>query len=196
MSTLGGSISTKNDALESDRILLKPMSAPIRIESSSFLNAVDVQMAGGAAGEDRVQAQGGSSKSSLEGSLKGNTVKSGLSNEFETSDAESKSNMLPHRRDEEFSCESFCLGAIDCLCSALAQAENDFMCMVEQEMEARPNLVCVGSCVLVVLLHGKDLYILNLGHSRAVLATCNSSENGLLKAIQLTKTNSVDNEIV
>ena len=32
------------------------MSAPTRIESSSFLNAMDVQMAGGAAGEDRVQA--------------------------------------------------------------------------------------------------------------------------------------------
>ena len=32
------------------------MSAPTREESSSFLNAMDVQMAGGAAGEDRVQA--------------------------------------------------------------------------------------------------------------------------------------------
>lgn len=43
--------------------------------------------------------------------------------------------------------------------------------MVQQEMEERPELVMVGSCVLVVLLHGHYLYTLSLGDSRAVLAT-------------------------
>ena len=37
-------------------MLRAPLSAPTGVESSSFLNAVDVQTAGGAAGEDRVQA--------------------------------------------------------------------------------------------------------------------------------------------
>ncbi|PQQ16579.1 putative protein phosphatase 2C 40 [Prunus yedoensis var. nudiflora] len=65
-------------------------------------------------------------------------------------------------------------------------------------MEDRPDLVSVGFCVLVVLLHGKDLYTLNLGDSRAVLATygdgdfINGSER--LKAIQLMDSHTVDDE--
>jgi serine/threonine protein phosphatase PrpC len=71
--------------------------------------------------------------------------------------------------------------------------------MVEQEMEDRPDLVSVGSCVLVVLLHGNDLYTLNLGDSRAVLATygegADMTGNERLKAIQLTDSRTVDNEV-
>lgn len=54
---------------------------------------------------------------------------------------------------------------------ALTQAENDFLYMVEQEMNDRPDLVSVGSCVLIVLLYDKTLYTISLGDSRAVLAT-------------------------
>ncbi|XP_077226543.1 putative protein phosphatase 2C 39 [Tasmannia lanceolata] len=244
MSTLGGSLSTENDLLESGRSFWKPMSAPTRMESSSFLNAMDVQMAGGAAGEDRVQAvcseengwlfcgvydgfngrdaadflagtlyenigfylhllewrtkqQGDSSKKiSPKCSSKDGTIKSNLSlpNEFDTLDTESKVTVFPHSLDGELSSESFRLGVMDCLSRSLAQAESDFMYMVEQEMEDRPDLVSVGSCVLAVLLHVKDLYILNLGDSRAVLATSSSCENGLLKATQLTEIHTVDNE--
>ena len=65
-------------------------------------------------------------------------------------------------------------------------------------MEEHPDLVSIGSCVLLVLLHGNDLYTLNLGDSRAVLATCitdNSlNANERLKAIQLTESHTVDNE--
>ena len=49
-------MSTDSDMLENNINTWKSMSAPTRVESSSFLNALDVQMAGGAAGEDRVQA--------------------------------------------------------------------------------------------------------------------------------------------
>ena len=59
--------------------------------------------------------------------------------------------------------ESFQAGVLNCLTSAVEQAENDFLCMVEQDMDDRPDLVSVGSCVLVVLLQGTDLCILNLG---------------------------------
>ncbi|KAL6003598.1 hypothetical protein ACLOJK_023831 [Asimina triloba] len=238
--TLGGSTSTENDMLESCQSFWKPMSAPTRIESSSFLNAMDVQMAGGAAGEDRVQAvcseengwlfcgvydgfngrdaadflagtlyenigfylhllewrmkqQAVSSKRNPhEGSFKGSTIRSGLSSEFHISDTES---VYFHSLDGDYSTEAFRLGVIDCLVQALAQAESDFMYMVEQEMEDRPDLVSVGSCVLVALLHGKALYILNLGDSRAVLATASSSDSAMLKTIQLTETHTVDNEI-
>lgn len=60
---------------------------------------------------------------------------------------------------------------LDSLPSALTQAENDFLYMVEQEMNDRPDLVSVGSCVLIVLLYDKNLYTISLGDSRAVLAT-------------------------
>ncbi|VAI88944.1 unnamed protein product [Triticum turgidum subsp. durum] len=67
--------------------------------------------------------------------------------------------------------ESFRAGVLNCLISAVEQAENDFLCMVEQDMDDRPNLVSVGSCVLVVLVEGTDFCILNLGDSWVVLAS-------------------------
>ncbi|OVA03087.1 Protein phosphatase 2C (PP2C)-like domain [Macleaya cordata] len=241
MFTLGGSVSTENDLFESGRNVWKPMSAPTRVESCSFLNAMDVQMAGGAAGEDRVQAvcseengwlfcgvydgfNGRDAADFLAGTLyenigfylhllewrmrkpqdssnfdsteDDNTIRSKLSptSGHDSSGSRREGTVLPHSFDGEAATESFCAGVMDCLSRALAQAESDFMYMVEQEMDDRPDLVSVGSCVLVVLLHGKDLYVLNLGDSRAVLATSDDSENCLVKAIQLTETHSVDNE--
>ncbi|VAH54790.1 unnamed protein product [Triticum turgidum subsp. durum] len=67
--------------------------------------------------------------------------------------------------------ESFRAAVLNCLISAVEQAENHFLCMVEQDMDDRPNLVSVGSCVLVVLLEGTDFCILNLGDSWVVLAS-------------------------
>ncbi|KAK1591759.1 hypothetical protein Q3G72_013160 [Acer saccharum] len=98
----------------------------------------------------------------------------------------------------EISSGSFRHAVLDSLQRALIQAENDFLYMVEQEMEERPDLVSVGSCVLVVLLHGNNLYTLNLGDSRAVLATYDEGNdlrgNGRLKAVQLTESHTVENE--
>lgn len=66
-------------------------------------------------------------------------------------------------------------------------------------MEERPDLVSVGSCVLVVLIHGTDLYTLNLGDSRVVLATYDGDYVGSgyehLKAVQLSDCHTVDNEL-
>lgn len=67
--------------------------------------------------------------------------------------------------------EVYRAGVVRGLCRALAQTEADFMDTVELEMDERPDLVMVGSCVLACLLHGQHLYALNLGDSRAVLAT-------------------------
>lgn len=95
--------------------------------------------------------------------------------------------------EEEFSSDSFQLGVLNCLGNSLLQAENDFMYRVEQEMEDRPDLVSVGSCVLTVLLRGMDLYVMNLGDSRAVLATI-YAKNEAPQAIQLTENHSLENE--
>ena len=239
---------------ETDSYLLKPMSAPSR--SDSFLNAMEVQVAGGAAGEDRVQAvcseenewlfcaiydgfNGRDAADFLAGTLYETII-----SHFNLLDWESKQDFsrapigldangpfeyflddsmvdneakTPFRIDSkkyasaesfmkksadpkmEVSSDSFRHGVLDSLQRALSQAENDFLYMVEQEMEDRPDLVSIGSCVLVMLLHGKDLYTLNLGDSRAVLATYNEGndmgQSERLKAIQLTDSHTVDNEV-
>ncbi|WOL01799.1 putative protein phosphatase 2C 39 [Canna indica] len=211
------------------------LSAPSRVQSSSFLNAMDVQMAGGAAGEDRVQAvcseengwlfcgvydgfNGRDAADFLAGTLYenigynlvllecrinqkddeksiGQSTKSELTSAIESLNKRLKTNIsLNSLEEEELSSESFRLGVLDCLTRALLQAENDFIYRVEQEMEDRPDLVCVGSCVLTVVLHGMDLYVMNLGDSRAVLATRDLAKNGSPQAVQLTETHSLDNE--
>ncbi|KAL4191880.1 hypothetical protein AMTRI_Chr06g191240 [Amborella trichopoda] len=241
VSTLGGTISTESDMLESNRsISMKPMSAPTRLEASSFLNAMDVQMAGGAAGEDRVQAvcseengwlycgvydgfNGRDAADFLAGTLydnigfylhllewrtkqQGGSTLAPLSSKLpldslpEDTSIPLKLNKLGASLTEpifpislygEISSEAFRNGVIDCLRRAISQAESDFMYMVEQEMEDRPDLVSVGSCVLVVLLHGNDLYTLNIGDSRAVLA---KSEDGSVTSVQLTDSHTVEND--
>ncbi|XP_050219936.1 probable protein phosphatase 2C 40 [Mercurialis annua] len=223
---------------------LKPMSAPSRNEG--FLNTMEVQVAGGAAGEDRVQAvcseengwlfcsiydgfNGRDAADFLAGTLYENIIYHTSSLDWESKQDDivasgglcldgpaqyalvAGNNSYNHKDSNQYmsaknvvcskvkiSSDSFRLEVLDGLQKALSETENDFLSMVEQEMEDRPDLVSVGSCVLVVLLHGTDLYTLNLGDSRAVLAT-HKAENGVngyeqLKAVQLTDCHTVDNE--
>ncbi|CAN4091713.1 unnamed protein product [Withania somnifera] len=88
--------------------------------------------------------------------------------------------------------------ALKSLEQALFQAERDFLHMVEKEMDDRPDLVSIGCCVLVVLLLGKNMYVLNVGDCRAVLTTdydgisiCNDE---VLQAVQLTISHNVVDE--
>ncbi|CAJ2653903.1 unnamed protein product [Trifolium pratense] len=224
LSYLSSSPSTTSDSLEytSDRP-----------STDGFLIATEVQVAGGAAGEDRVQAvcseengwlfcaiydgfNGRDAADFLAGTLY-ETIISYLDKliwELEpgsitTSDHADLGELLRYKLDDSLHCredhslsrssrESFSRGVLDSLDRALSQAENDFLYMVEQEMGERPDLVSIGSCVLLLLLHGNDLYTLNLGDSRAVLATCSSgnrmNKSERLEAIQLTDSHTVDNE--
>ncbi|KAL9390495.1 hypothetical protein Peur_019100 [Populus x canadensis] len=251
MSNLSCSPSTPSPP-EYDSSSLRSMSSPSRNEG--FLNAMEVQVAGGAAGEDRVQAvcceengwlfcaifdgfNGRDAADFLAGTLYENIIHqtnlldcelkkdvTGASNGFyphgpfqyasegarnghlekppagtfntknSSIDNSTKNGPFPDSPD------SFRHRMLDSLQRAVSQAENDFLYMVEQEMEDRPDLVSVGSCVLVGLLHGMDLYTLNLGDSRAVLATYDEEDSeikgcGRLKAIQLTDCHTVDNEL-
>ncbi|XP_052736852.1 probable protein phosphatase 2C 40 isoform X1 [Vigna angularis] len=252
-SNLSCSPSTPTNMLEYDSCSLKSMSASSRTEG--FLNAMDVQVAGGAAGEDRVQAvcseengwlfcaiydgfNGRDAADFLAGTLydtivsyfnmlrcdlephfikASDNVAVGESFSYNLDDSlillehqspskfkgnnsglDCLANIIPPSKSEA-SPKSFSHSKVlDGLQHVLSQVENDFLCMVEQEMEERPDLVSIGSCVLLVLLHGNDLYTLNLGDSRAVLATCCTDNrmngNERLKAIQLTDCHTVDNE--
>lgn len=243
-SNLSGCMSSQSDCTEWDTSVLKSMSAPCG--SEGFLNAMEVQMAGGAAGEDRVQAvcseendwvfcaiydgfNGRDAADFLAGTLYENIrvylnmlVSQTKHNEslsldfldstvcvqyclddqtwYNNSSSESSNitNLGVKHAHKEIQFDTFRHGVLCCLQRALAQAESDFLYSVELAMDDRPDLVSIGSCVLVVLLHGQDLYVLGLGDSRAILATAESvnvdnDEN--LKAIQLTDCHSVDNEV-
>ncbi|KAJ1696881.1 hypothetical protein LUZ63_005393 [Rhynchospora breviuscula] len=202
-------------------------SALTRLESSNFLNSMDVQTAGGAAGEDRVQAvcserngllfcgiydgfNGRDAADFLASTLYENiryylyhleqqinqNHNSSPSNHNNVRSELTRSIRIPETEegnvDQLVWSGSFQDGVVDCLVSALEQAENDFLCRVQKEMEDRPDLVSIGSCVLIVLLHGSNLYVLNLGDSRAVLATVDNND---LRAVQLTETHTVDNDL-
>lgn len=239
---------------EYDSCPLKSMSAPSR--SEGFLNAIEVQVAGGAAGEDRVQAvcseesgwllcaiydgfNGRDAADFLAGTLYENIIMHTNSLDWESRQnvnrasngmyldgslkypaevgnlslgEKSPSGCLNTKYSNiniatkngvhsklEISSDLFRHEVLDSLQRALSQAENDFLNMVEQEMEERPDLVSVGSCVLVVLIHGTDLYTLNLGDSRVVLATYDGDYVGSgyehLKAVQLSDCHTVDDEL-
>ncbi|KAL5712999.1 hypothetical protein ACHQM5_015118 [Ranunculus cassubicifolius] len=214
--------------------------------SESFLNVAEVEVAGGAAGEDRVQAvcseengwvfcaiydgfNGRDASDYLAGTFyktivsclgdkelkkdSFSTVDDGsvyfLKDDFKYEEEisskvyyykESKDNNIEARvKKRDTQDDSFRYEVLDSLRYALDQAENNFLNMVEQEMDRRPDLVSVGSCVLVVLLHGQDLYTLNLGDSRVVLASHGNAINMdgtmALTAIQLTDNHTVEDEI-
>lgn len=148
-------------------------------------------MAGGAAGEDRVQAvcseENGWLFCAIYDGFNGRDAADFLAGTLYENIRLYLDNMLGSQEEDAFR-ET----VLHCLRQALAQAENDFLCSVELAMDDRPDLVSIGSCVLVVLLYGQDLYALSLGDSRAILATMD--DNKVLSAIQLTDSHSVDNE--
>ncbi|CAO2822002.1 unnamed protein product [Amaranthus hypochondriacus] len=248
LSNLSVSPSSLGESPDGDSYL-RFMSVPSPTEG--FLNAMEVQVAGGAAGEDRVQAvcseedgwlfcsvfdgfNGRDAADFLAGTLYDTFLRNfNLFNwdhkedlvEVASDDLfhhglengnvcfSRKSLRIDDRKDVNFddfnhrescneidvSSDVFKQGVLECLQQALSQAENDFLSMVEQEMEDRPDLVSVGSCVLVALLVGKDLYTMNLGDSRVVVATQSddayAEETEGLKAIQLTDIHNTDNEV-
>lgn len=174
---------------ESDSYLSNSMSP-----SNSFSDAIELQVAGGAAGEDRVQAvcseENGWLFCAIYDGFNGRDAADFLAGTlYET--IISHLNLLDWEKKQD--------GVLNSLQSALNQTENEFLCMVEREMKVRPDLVSIGSCVLVMLLHGKDLYMLNLGDSRVVLATYGEGDDASgkdrLEAVQLTDSHTCDDEV-
>ncbi|KAH0881870.1 hypothetical protein HID58_057966 [Brassica napus] len=53
---------------------------------------------------------------------------------------------------------------------ALESTEEAYMDMVEKSLEINPELALMGSCVLVMLMKDQDVYVMNVGDSRAILA--------------------------
>ncbi|RLN00277.1 putative protein phosphatase 2C 46 [Panicum miliaceum] len=59
---------------------------------------------------------------------------------------------------------------LDAMARALESTEAAFFAEAEARAAECPELAMMGSCVLVVLMKGADVYVMNVGDSRAVLA--------------------------
>ncbi|XP_073291730.1 probable protein phosphatase 2C 4 [Primulina huaijiensis] len=59
---------------------------------------------------------------------------------------------------------------LNALSQALKKTEDAYLDLADKMVMDNPELALMGSCVLVMLMKGDDLYLLNVGDSRAVLA--------------------------
>lgn len=56
------------------------------------------------------------------------------------------------------------------LSQALRKTEESYLDIADKMVMENPELALMGSCVLVMLMKGEDVYVMNVGDSRAVLA--------------------------
>ncbi|XP_008802747.1 probable protein phosphatase 2C 4 [Phoenix dactylifera] len=62
------------------------------------------------------------------------------------------------------------LEVLKALSQALGKTEESFLDIADKMVSENPELALMGSCVLVMLMKGEDLYLMNVGDSRAILA--------------------------
>jgi pyruvate dehydrogenase phosphatase len=72
---------------------------------------------------------------------------------------------------------------LDALARALRSTEAGYFAEAEARAAECPELAMVGSCVLVALVKGADVYVMNVGDSRAVLAQRAEPEPDLSRAL-------------
>ncbi|XP_057449172.1 probable protein phosphatase 2C 4 [Lotus japonicus] len=59
---------------------------------------------------------------------------------------------------------------LEALSRALRKTEESYLDVADKMLGENPELALMGSCVLVMLMKGEDVYVMNVGDSRAVLA--------------------------
>ncbi|KAM0882398.1 hypothetical protein ACQ4PT_032329 [Festuca glaucescens] len=64
------------------------------------------------------------------------------------------------------------------LTRALAAAEAAYLDMTDQSMGSHPELAVTGACLLVALVRDDDVYVMNLGDSRAIVAQRAHDDHG------------------
>ncbi|KAG8647626.1 probable protein phosphatase 2C 4 isoform X2 [Manihot esculenta] len=70
------------------------------------------------------------------------------------------------------------------LSQALRKTEESFFEIANKMAAEKPELALMGSCVLVMLMKGEDVYLMNVGDSRAVLAQRCETDLGIGKINQ------------
>ncbi|KAL3623069.1 hypothetical protein CASFOL_031885 [Castilleja foliolosa] len=67
------------------------------------------------------------------------------------------------------------LGIMKALSEALRKTEASYLEIADMMLMENPELALMGSCVLAMVMKGDDVYLMNVGDSRAVLAQKNES---------------------
>ncbi|XP_050212629.1 probable protein phosphatase 2C 4 [Mercurialis annua] len=67
---------------------------------------------------------------------------------------------------------------------ALKKTEESYLDITDRMLMENPELALMGSCVLVMLMKGEDVYLMNVGDSRAVLGQKAEPDYGLGKSRQ------------
>ncbi|KAJ7524766.1 hypothetical protein O6H91_17G020200 [Diphasiastrum complanatum] len=75
--------------------------------------------------------------------------------------------------------------SVDVLRKAFLATEDGFVDLVTKAWQMKPQIAAVGSCCMVGVIWGDQLYVANLGDSRAVLASV-AQADGTLSAMQLS----------
>ncbi|XP_073274809.1 probable protein phosphatase 2C 23 [Primulina huaijiensis] len=73
------------------------------------------------------------------------------------------------------------LGVLKALSEALRKTEASYLQIADMMLMENPELSLMGSCVLVMVMKGDDVYLLNVGDSRAVLAKTDSQVGKMRK---------------
>ncbi|KAG6507412.1 probable protein phosphatase 2C 26 [Zingiber officinale] len=63
------------------------------------------------------------------------------------------------------------------LARALETTEHEYLEMADKVMDCNPELALMGSCLLVVLMRDEDVYVMNVGDSRAIVAQNRTKRN-------------------
>ncbi|KAI4340188.1 hypothetical protein MLD38_025051 [Melastoma candidum] len=75
------------------------------------------------------------------------------------------------------------------------KAEEAFLEISDQMATDNSELALMGSCVLVMLMRGEDIYLMKFGDSRAILAQGAATANGTAKSSQYTRHKGDENPI-
>lgn len=112
----------------------------------------------------------------------------------------------PAQRPPRSNSENDHLAVLKALARALRKTEEAYLDVADKMVGEFPELALMGSCVLAMLMKGEDMYLMNVGDSRAVLGTMGSLDldqisqgsfdglagdgSPLLSAVQLTSEHS------
>ncbi|KFK43082.1 hypothetical protein AALP_AA1G076800 [Arabis alpina] len=76
------------------------------------------------------------------------------------------------------------LDVLEALSRALRKTEEAYLDTADKMLDENPELALMGSCVLVMLMKGEDVYVMNVGDSRAVIGQKSEPDYWLAKISQ------------
>ncbi|KAI7738283.1 hypothetical protein M8C21_024380 [Ambrosia artemisiifolia] len=77
---------------------------------------------------------------------------------------------------------------------ALEVTESAYLDMTDKVMDQYPELALMGSCLLAVLMRDEDVYVMNLGDSRAIVAQHGETVEGVTAEDVVVRENDMENE--